>query len=233
MLNNFDSTRTRALRHSGNHNLHLHYADTFEGLPVMIDKGPFICEHLSKLKRTIQLSLDHYPRGLAFRVDLRLPCDVDLPSYAYTNEVISRFIDSLKAKIKHSRNKAREYNPCARDTEVRYVWAREVGREGRQHYHLLVLLNRDAFFTVGRLGTERRSLIVRMEEAWRVALGLSVDQIGGLVHIPRNAEYRIDRNARFGGADLLPKLFYRASYLCKSSTKSFGVRQRSFGSSMF
>ncbi|HCG1237450.1 TPA: inovirus Gp2 family protein, partial [Pseudomonas aeruginosa] len=32
------------LRHPDNTNLSLHYGDTFEGFPVMIEKGPFIRE---------------------------------------------------------------------------------------------------------------------------------------------------------------------------------------------
>lgn len=58
---------------------------------------------------------------------------------------------------------------------------------------MLILLNRDAYYTVGRLRSDRVNNIRRMEEAWATALGLSVDQVGGLMHIPENAEYRVDR----------------------------------------
>ncbi len=79
-------------RHPDNTNLHLHREDTFEGLPVMVEKGPFVRQYLSRLKRTIDLALSQYSRVLAFRVDLRLPLGVDLPEYAYTNEGRSRFV---------------------------------------------------------------------------------------------------------------------------------------------
>lgn len=110
----------------------------------------------------------------------------------------------------------------AHDCKVRYVWAREVGWGGRPHYHLLILLNRDAFYTVGRLRSLVPNMISRMGEAWASALKLSVDQIKGLVEIPNNAEYRIDRYTCPGDVDQLPALFHRASYLCKAATKSFG-----------
>ena len=95
-----DSPKTKRplLRHSGNSNLHLHDLPTFDGLPVMLAAGPFIREYLSRLKQTIDLALEQHSRVLAFRVDLRLPLGIDLPDYAYTNEVISRFIASFKAK---------------------------------------------------------------------------------------------------------------------------------------
>ena len=53
------------LRHPDNTNLHLHREDTFEGLPVMVEKGPFVRQYLSRLKRTIDLALSQYSRVLA------------------------------------------------------------------------------------------------------------------------------------------------------------------------
>lgn len=90
-----DSPKTKRsqLRHSDNTNLHLHDLPTYDGLPVMLAAGPFIREYLFRLKKTIDLAMDQHSRVLAFRVDLRLPLGIDLPDYAYTNEVISRFID--------------------------------------------------------------------------------------------------------------------------------------------
>ena len=101
----------------------------------------------------------------------------------------------------------------------------------RQHYHLLILLNRDAYYSIGRLGSERVNMISRIEESWARALGLHVDHVRGLVHIPKNAEYRIDRVKRRDNGDDLDDLFKRASYLCKKATKHYGDRQRSFDTS--
>jgi hypothetical protein len=70
-----------------------------------------------------------------------------------------------------------------------------------------------------------------MEEAWASALGLPDDQVDGLVEIPRNAEYRLNRYLRAGDEDVLPGLFYRASYLCKSATKLYGDNHHCFGCS--
>lgn len=233
----FDDNRTYnhtaqryPLRHPDNSNLRLHYDETFEGLPLMVDKRPFIREYLSDLKRTIELALAEYPRLLAFRVDLRLPQGIDLPDYAYTNQVISRFFESFTKKIHYHQRKVGERG-YVRDCKVRYVWCREVPQRGRPHYHVLIMLNRDAYYTVGRLGSERVNMISRMEESWAGALGVSIEQVRGRVHIPENAEYRVDREIRRGKVDELPGLFYRASYLCKMATKSYGGRQRGFGAS--
>jgi len=218
-------------RHHENTNLRLHYDDTYEGYPVMVDKGPFIEQYLSRLKHTIELANAQYPRLLAFRADLRLPAGVELPDYAYTNEVMSRFIESFKAKIEHNRSRALNRDRYAHDSKVRYVWAREVGRGERQHYHLLILLNGNAYYTIGKLGSEADNMISRMQEAWASALGIQADRARGLVHIPNNATYRIDRNIRPSAVNHISALFYRASYLCKAATKSYGYGQRGFDAS--
>ena len=230
MFNDTDTIQRYPLRHPANTNLHLHYGDTFEGYPLMRDKGPFIREYLSALKHTIELAMAEYPRMLAFRVDLRLPQGIELPGYAYTNQVISKFFESFTKKIQYHQERVGERG-CARGCKVRYVWSREIGQGGNQHYHLLILLNRDAYYTVGRLGSERVNMISRIEESWAGALGVAVEQVEGLVHIPRNPEYRINRHVRRGDVDELPVLFNRVSYLCKVATKSFGDRQRGFGTS--
>ncbi|AGA75526.1 transposase [Pseudomonas putida HB3267] len=197
----------------------------------MVDKGPFILEYLEALSRTINLALVQYPRVFAFRVDLRLPRFVGIPDDALSNRVISRFIESFKAKIEHDREKAREQHKYAHACRVRYVWAREVGWGGRPHYHLLILLNRDAYYTVGRLQSQRPNMISRMQEAWASALECEVGQVRGLVEIPKNAEYRVDREVRPGNVDYLPELFHRASYLCKAATKRYGDGSHGFGCS--
>ena len=231
MLRHSDNTSHYPRRHPGNTNLHLQYGSIYHGLPLMIDKGPFVEEYLSSLLRVIQRALTQYPRVMAFRVDLNLPRDIDPSDYANTNKVISRFIESFCAKIDYHRSQLREHKQDARGCKVRYAWAREVGQRGRPHYHLVFLLNHDAYYRPGRLQSTNRNLVTRLQEAWASALQLSVDQIRGLVHITDNATYRIYRNVPDGKMDELPELFQRASYLCKEATKSYGDRQRGFDTS--
>ncbi|WP_312341197.1 inovirus Gp2 family protein [Stutzerimonas nitrititolerans] len=230
MLNDTATTQRYPLRHPVNTNLHLHYGETFEGFPVQKGKGPYIREYLSDLKHTIELAMAEYPRVLAFRVDLRLPQGRELPDYANTNQVISRFFESFTKKIQYHQERVAERG-YSRGCKVRYAWSREIGQGGKPHYHLLILLNRDAYYTVGRLRSERVNMIGRMEESWARALRISADQVRGLVHIPKDAEYRIDREVRRGDVEKLPEMFYRASYLCKKATKSYGGRQRGFDTS--
>lgn len=216
-------------RHVSNTNLHLHYQSTFEGWSVMDEKGPFIEQYLCRCKRTIELALEQYSRVFAFRVDLRLPLRLELPARVYTNVVIREFLESFKAKIEHDRRRARARNRYAHDSTVRYVWARELGSGGRPHYHLLILLNADAYFRVGKKTSSGQNIFTRLQEAWAQALRLRVEAVSGLVDIPIAAEYRITRQP--ADEEALASLFYRASYLCKAATKSYGDGLHGFGSS--
>ncbi|EQB3642348.1 YagK/YfjJ domain-containing protein [Raoultella ornithinolytica] len=88
--------------------------------------------HLKKIEQTIDKALSEHPRVLAVRVDLHTPVLKplnDMPdeaNFARTDSsVISRFTDSLKAKISHYLNKREKEGKRVRKTSLRVVWARE------------------------------------------------------------------------------------------------------------
>ena len=60
------------------------------------------------------------------------------------------------------------------------------------HHQRTILLSHKVYRAVGRLVF----IFSRMDEAWASALGLFIDQVVGLVEIPRNTEYRVDRYVR-------------------------------------
>jgi hypothetical protein len=212
-------------RHPTNQNLTIHTEDNFLGFSIQVEKGPFITEYLNRLHETIINATGQYARTFAFRFDLRLPTGY---YDSNGNEVITRFIESFKAKIRHNRELASRNNKYAHDSVVRYVWAREIGeRGGRQHYHVAILLNYDAFCVIGKFESGRDNMFNRLHEAWASALGLPVEAVMGLVHIPENACYQISR----GNNDSIAKFFYRTSYICKSATKVFGDGCHAFDTS--
>ncbi|HCS8192685.1 inovirus Gp2 family protein [Pseudomonas aeruginosa] len=215
------------LRHPSNSNLHLHYGSTYMGFPVQSAKGALVQEYLYRLKVTMEKALDNYPRVFAFRVDLRLPVNEHGFGCVGTNGAIERFLESFKAKIRHNRYMARQKNKYAHECTVRYVWAREIGRNDRPHYHLLFLLNHDAFCTLGKISSDSDNMRSRLNQAWASALGLSLDAVAGLVHVPENPVYHLHRD----NLEAQRALFYRASYLCKSATKRFGDGSHGFGCS--
>lgn len=214
------------IRHAENSNLSLYYHPFYQGLPVQTKRGPLIKEYLERMRQVVAAALMQYARVFAFRCDLRFPVDQHSP-YAQNNQVIERFIASFKAKIRHNRNKALGTNRYAHDTTVRYVWCREYGKKGNPHYHLIVLLNRDAFCALGRFEMGRNNLFNRLHEAWASALGLPLEDTKGLVELPTNAVYCLQLTE----PNPLMDFFYRASYLCKAETKQYGDGVHGFGAS--
>jgi len=215
------------MRHPTNPNLTLYYENTYQGLPIQFEKGPFIIEYLQCLHKTMTLAIEQYREVFEFRFDLRLPSSHTPQGTAYQNEVIDRFIASFKAKIRHDRAMAIRENKYAHDTVVRYVWAREFGQHGRPHYHLAIFLNKDAYCALGRFKLGRDNMFNRLHEAWASALGLPSDATVGLVEIPDNPYYRM----RHDDPASIEAFFFRASYLCKAATKSFGDGGHGFGAS--
>jgi hypothetical protein len=218
---------TKAQRLRTNTNLSLHFENYYQGLPVMVQKGPLIREYLEMLYHTTQRALEEHARVFAVRFDLRLPDGKPLPEDAFTNRVIQRFIDSLKAKIKHARERSKQVHGSAHNTSVHYAWAREFGQTGKPHHHFVLLLNNDAYCTLGNFNLSSDNMYSRLHGAWASALGLSLVESYGLVHIPPNPQYKLDRV----NAVEIAKFFERASYLCKAATKVFGDGNHAFGCS--
>lgn len=221
------------LRHQENNNLTLYRHPLYRGLSVQVDKAPFIKQYLDRLYTVSQQAVDQYPRVFAFRFDLRIPASSCLVKDDYKNSLLKKFMSSFKAKIKHNRDMARKDNKYAHDSTVRYVWAREIGQHGKPHYHLVVFLNYDAFCTVGKYELGRDNIFNRLLEAWAVALGLPVAKVTGLVEIPKNAYYKLTskNSADLNELDSFGEFFFRASYLCKAATKTYGDGQHGFGAS--
>ncbi|MYZ51271.1 inovirus Gp2 family protein [Malikia spinosa] len=214
-------------RNDLNTNQILFYSSEYRGLSVMENYSPLVEQYLGSLYAVMEKSFQSYRRVFAFRADLRFPEHLMMNESWVTNDAISRFIESFKAKIRNNRQCAKKLNPYAHDTVVRYAWAREVGQQGWPHYHVVFLLNRDAFCALGQFEAGRDNMFNRLQEAWASALSIPSEMATGLVHIPDNPMYHMRADDPQGISDF----FYRASYLCKAQTKSFGSGQHGFGTS--
>lgn len=214
-------------RHPVNKNLLVVQGHCHRGVLVQFDKGPFILQYLNSLYDHTDSVLAKHRCTFAFRVDLRLPLDQELDADAFTHTVFSRFIGSFRAKIAHNRAMARKSNGSAHSSDVHFIWCREIGEGGRPHYHVIIMLNKDAFSALGMYEYGRNNIFNRVNEAWASALRLPVETLVGRAHIPDNPVYHIRRNNPTERADFL----YRASYMCKVATKAFGAGHHPFGTS--
>lgn len=239
-------------RHPHNPNLILLLNQTeWNGFLIQPSREGIIENYLCGIHSTLTQAITDCTRSYVLRFDLHFPKS----GQARTDQkAISRFIDSLRARLeadlaRKARGGKRVY-PC----RLRYVWVREQKDSPFCHYHVAIMLNRDAYFTLGKItkapdqtnacidhedsvdfieNTQaRENMFTRISAAWASALGIGLEKVKGLVHIPDNPDYHLNRNA----ADFeqqFKAVFYRLSYLAKAITKCYGNHVMHFGSSRY
>lgn len=208
---------------------------------VIVGHGPLNQYHLKRSAETINRALAEHPRTSAIRVDLRFPAQEqylcqDMPRvFADTDPaVITRFIASLDAKISAAQNRKRKEGKRVHPCTLRYIWVKEYSQNHQIHYHVLLLLNKDAYHLIGDYEYSPRNtdLGSMIREAWCSALRVDCNVYWPLIHFPNNPIYYLNSNDH---PDDFRKswdaLFYRISYFAKESTKQCGTGYRAFGCS--
>jgi hypothetical protein len=219
-------------RHPDCDKLRLYYEPYFRNCEVRQEPGgPLIEQYLERTYHTLDHAVHQNNRTLAFRIDLRFPAGMSSGSMHYDNQVMSRFFKAFQQELDRAGTKYR--------TVLRYVWAREKVGSDKPHYHLLFLLNYDAFNTLGGFSVSPdgsygdNSLYHRMVRAWAQAIGWSLYEMQGLVHVcvdPASGKpfqyclHRFDQMT-------FEAVMYAASYLCKAYSKQFGQGVHVFGAS--
>ena len=190
--------------------------------------APFNTRYLQRILHVINHATTQYPRTMAVRVDLRLPDN----HFNIKTGLLSRFIESLDAKIEARYRKKIKQGIRSYPCHLRYAWVREVGEVNeKSHYHLVLFVNKDTFNGLGGYGEEGTGLASLIREAWLSALQLSAyPEYRTLVHIPDNPLYYLDVNATVY-REVYDKLTFRLSYFAKERTKSYSRDERSFGCS--
>ena len=139
----------------------------------------------------LQYAMRNYRRLLVVRLELRFPKCMstgEIPG----NEALGRFAKSLRSKIEFQRARASKGGKRAHPTDVRLVWVREFGPVSkRPHYHLMVVVNRDAYRGIGDLNSNDDNLARCIQGAWASALRLNPDAYRGLVSFSRGGQYDI------------------------------------------
>ncbi|ULH10514.1 inovirus Gp2 family protein [Serratia marcescens] len=176
-----------------------------------------------RIADTFNCALNAYTRVLALRVDLRLP---DTPA-ATDAAVISRFTDSLKARIDAYFRRQRRDEKRIWPTTLRFVWAREFGEiKGKKHYHMVLLVNRDTWCVPGDY-KKTDSLAGMIKQAWCSALQVDAETHSVLARFPKSPAAWLER-----GKDVqLQQALLQAAYLAKRETKITSDGERNFGCS--
>jgi hypothetical protein len=161
----------------------------------------------------LRYAMKDYRRLLIVRLELRFPKCMpanEIPG----NEALGRFVKSLKSKIEFQRARASRGGKRAHSTDVRLVWVREFGPVSkRPHYHLMVVVNRDAYRGVGDFSSNDDNLARCIQGAWTSALKLDYESHRWLVSFSRGGQYTIINGHGY-------KAVMRAmQYLSKDNTK--------------
>ncbi|OCQ42339.1 hypothetical protein A6767_01940 [Aeromonas veronii] len=196
--------------------------------------GSLLPYYLTKLSQVIANCLDIYPRVFAVRVDLRLPQanwpeepDIPLCFPRQDSAVITRFFGALKSQLVADHYRKGRRGPTAFPA---YIWVREQDTSASQHYHVVLLFNKDIYAYLGAYhNAESDNMAIRIQRAWCSALGLTYPDYASLVHFPNNPAYVFDRRAATVHSPVFREFLLRAAYLAKTRTKVPG--QRNFGSS--
>ncbi|HCE2001479.1 TPA: inovirus Gp2 family protein [Vibrio parahaemolyticus] len=212
---------------------------TYKGLDVLYPVSELNTHYLDRIILTMSKALKDYKRVHALRLDLRLPVSDSEKNILRRDEllnntfdqknIIKRFFESLKAKIKaqEKRMKASEKRvyPC----HLRYVWCRERNKSNNDHYHLVLFFNKDRYFSSGYRDNEE-SLVRLIMDAWSSALGEYVDNADRLVQLVYKGTHYLDQN-KYDFENKYQALFTRLSYFAKNRTKHYGEGKRCFGTS--
>ncbi|EPF0316206.1 inovirus Gp2 family protein [Enterobacter chuandaensis] len=195
--------------------------------------------YVRRIQSTLHKALQEYPRILVLRVDLRLP-DTDSTGCNTDSSLITQFIASLKSQISadllKKQNAGKRIHPC----RIRYIWAREFNQAGKKHYHITLLLNREAYAYPGsytaRDGKYTHNLAMMIMEAWVRALGLHTEdkhtQYYALTEFPKNCYYHLSKNHN-DYTSQLSSVTDRVNYLAKEYSKDNTDGKRSFGCSQY
>ena len=190
------------------------YKDTYKGIPIYNSPEGSSLEILGKTKKLLDTTMRRHNKVNVARCDLSYPASLYAPD---NNEDMSKTIEYLKLIFK--RQKCKLY----------YIWVRELSSTGKQHYHLMLLMN-------GNKIQNPYGVLQKVNEIWgnRVYTGPAP----GLVHFcqPRNerpGNYGITiRRESYDCNQKYRECFLAASYLAKVYSKGEAPKRvREYGMS--
>lgn len=208
-----------------NTNLSVWAQPSYQGLPVNTHRV-LVEEYLHKLRQVIDLSIQDYPR--VFAVIVQLHCTYLTDDLGKSNKVMGRFKDALDSRIESYHKRSMRDDLTLDLCRIRIVWGREQSGSHVPHFHVVLLFNRELFYRLGSFHSDTDSLFQLIQSAWGSALNIPREEGSGLVNIPPNPEYYLNRSDNYMQ---LSSFFQHASYLCKVDTKCFNQGMQSFGGS--
>lgn len=221
-------------RHPHNDKLRLYFDELYQGYSVMQhEKGPLIENYLESTLSTLKHCVNQQHLTFVVRFDLRFPDAMECSKMHNDNAVLTRFFRHLRYELDRT-NLKYSHN-------LRYIWAREQGSSDKPHYHLVLLLNKNAIDCIGNKSQDefgsytRQNLYHRAMRAWLKAIGFNGDdpRWGQLINVSKHPITKRDWSGELHRHDdvAMDDAMYMASYLCKAYTKPLAQGIRVFDTS--
>ena len=112
-------------RNPYNTNQEIHNGPTFNGYSTLSYRGPLIKKKKKKTYDLFDRVIGKYSKVFMLRFDLYIPEGYFTEALG-DNHLIKKFTASLSAKINHSQQISRAQGNRVHDTDVDYLWCREV-----------------------------------------------------------------------------------------------------------
>lgn len=207
----------------------------FKGINLTSRENELLESRVNKIYEVLTQATNCFPRTFAFRVDLRFPRGY---KFGETFPYMKKFFGSLESQITEELKRRKRRFSSVSEERLRYIWCKEIYKSENPHYHLVILLNKDNFQSLGdfkrviRDECKCKHLYQMLLCAWSRVLGIELEEAHKAVHIPENAMYKVRsfEGEVVAGNDDFTKLFNRSIYLAKVRTQAIGV-SRSFGRS--
>ena len=198
--------------------------------------GDIDWKYMENINRVVKQALNDYSSVFALRIDLRFAnpevgCS-DSPTcfQRAAGQVMKRFIASLKSQLLAYEIRRKKDGIRVHPTKLRYVWVCEQNEAELPHYHLIIVLNKAAYWRLNSFQSPE-SLAGKIQKAWCSALRLYYPEFGNLVHFPENCEYVITRDDAINRTPIFMAFIHRVSYLAKVRTKICMDGRRAIGNS--
>ncbi|ANU38154.1 inovirus Gp2 family protein [Vibrio scophthalmi] len=201
------------------------YSDMFEGRTILKNKSGCVIRYLKNILNVMDRALACHPRTMAVRIDLRMPNS----SLVDSQNVIARFISSLKSQVSHDIERKIVIGRKVRQCRINYTWVKERETALNSHYHVVLFFNKDVYNCLGDFSKDG-NLSSRIKKAWNSALGSKCGEYDRLVEFTKNGIYHLDSNSDSFDVTY-DDLFKRLSYFAKVETKEYGDKKRNFGCS--
>ncbi|MEZ9864719.1 inovirus-type Gp2 protein [Vibrio breoganii] len=186
--------------------------------------------------KTYRHAFECYPKLLMFHATLRFPANYQ----GNTGGVMSTFTRSLSERIQRDLDKRSSLVDRVHPTNVHYVWCREVSKDLKDHYHIVIMVNANSYRALGCFKQPHKHHLAGMiAHSWASAIGIPISESSGLVHFADEVKiFKTRQLSHYENASVYGNFessyeegFYWLSYLCKVTDKRYGDGFRNFGTS--